>query len=32
MQILVDFEREIGRPDAEKHAQWLAEVRGKVRE
>ena len=32
MQILVDFEREIGHPDAEKHAQWLAEVRGKVRE
>jgi len=32
MQILVDFEREIGHADAEKDAQRLAEVRGKVRE
>ena len=31
MQILVDFEREIGHPNAEAHAQRVAEVRGKIR-
>jgi len=30
MQILVDFEREIGHANAEAHAQYVAEVRGKV--
>jgi tetratricopeptide (TPR) repeat protein len=31
MQILVDYEREIGHPDAEKDAQYLAKVREKAR-
>jgi len=31
MQILVDYEREIGHTDAEKHAKRLAQVREKAR-
>jgi len=31
MQVCVDYEREIGHPDAEKHAARLAELRARLK-